>query len=160
MRRIVIPFLIVLLFAFSFIMATQPLVRGDIGPHSHGVVIEGAHMVSEGAYFRFWIYNELPYTVNVSVNGGDALVVPSRSGVDYDVVAPFISVPFEQVTYKVSIMDGDAVPTNVDVTVLVMNSALVQIFNLAIPILIIIAGIIIALFAIVIVRRQRSHKKA
>jgi hypothetical protein len=116
-------------------------------------------MVSEGAYFRFRIYNELPYSVNVSVNGGDTLVVPSRSGVDYDVVAPFISVPFEQVTYRFSIQDGYG-SSEVDATVLVMNSVLVQIFNMAIPILIIIAVIIIALVAIVIVRRQRSHKKA
>jgi hypothetical protein len=159
MMRIVIPFLIVLLFAFSFIMATQPLVRGDIGPHSHGVAIEGAHMVSEGAYFRFWIYNELPYSVNVSVNGGDTLVVSPRSGVDYDVIAPFISVPFEQVTYRFLIQDGYG-SSEVDATVLVMNSVLVQIFNMAIPILIIIAAIIIAPVAIVIVRRQRSHQKA
>jgi hypothetical protein len=116
-------------------------------------------MVSEGAYFRFWIYNPYPYSVNVTINEGDTLSVPPRSGADYDVVAPFISVPFEQVTYRFSIQSGNLSLGNVDARVLVVNSVLVQIFNLAIPILIIIAAIIIALVAIVIVRRQRSHNR-
>ena len=143
------------MFSVLVIMLSQPLTRGDIYPH-HVVDIEGAHMVSEGAYFRFLIDNPNALPINVTING-DTLSIPPRSGVDYDVVAPFISVPFEQVT-KFSITGSNLKPTNDDVTVLVMNSAWVEVFDLTIPILITIATIIVALVTVVIIRR-RSHKK-
>jgi hypothetical protein len=116
-------------------------------------------MVSEGACFRFWIFNKNSFSVNVTINGVDTLCVPPGSGVDYDVVAPWISLPYEHVTYNFLIMGGDSPAKNVDFTVLVLNSAFVQIFDLAIPILVTIAAVAVALVAIVLVRRRRGHKK-
>jgi hypothetical protein len=154
--------LIVSSFVLSFIILTQPLGRCDLPPPPRlsGVVIEGAHIVSDGAYFRFWIFNNNSFPINVSVNEADILIVPPKSGVDYDVIAPNISVPYEQVTYKFSVTaSGYILPKNVDFPVLVLNSSFIQIFDLILPILVTIAAIVVALTAIVIVRRRRRHEK-
>lgn len=158
---IVITVLILFLFAVSLFILTQSPARCDLPrpPINAGVEIEGAHIVSEGAYFRFWIFNNNSFAVNVTVNGADTLSILPESSVDYDVIAPQISVPYEQVTYKFTIVGGDSSPTNVDFTVLVLNSAFAQVFDLIIPILSTIAVIVVALVAIVIVRRRRGHNK-
>jgi hypothetical protein len=160
--RIVITVLILFSFGVSFVILTQPLGRCDSPrpPINAGVDIEGAHVVSEGAYFRFWIYNRNSFSVNVTVNGAGTLSIPSESGVDYDVVAPQISIPYEHVTYKFLITGGDSPPKNVDFTVLVLDSSFAQIFDLTIPVLVTIAAIVVAVVAIVIVRRRRGHKRA
>ena len=155
----VVTVLIVSSFMVSLIILTQPLGRCDIGPPIIGVDIEGAHIVSEGAYFRFWIFNNNSFSINVTVNEADVLSVPPESWVDYDVIAPRISVPYEQMTYKFSVTSDDVPAENVDFTVLVLNSSFVQIFDLTVPILITIVAIVLALAAIAIVRRRRGHKK-
>jgi hypothetical protein len=117
--------------------------------------------VSEGAYFRFWIFNNNSFSINVTVNGADVLSVAPKSGVDYDVIAPYISVPYEQVTYEFSVAasGGSFLPESVDFPVLVLNSSFTQIFNMIIPILVTVAAIAVALVAIVLARRRRRQKK-
>jgi hypothetical protein len=160
----IITVLIVSSLTVSLIILTQPLARCDLSryPPITGVVIEGAHIVSEGAYFRFWIFNNNSFSINVTVNGADTLSIPPKSGVDYDVIAPNISVPYEQVTYEFTVEASNGVllqPKNVDFPVLVLNSSFTQIFDLAIPIILAIAAIAVGLVAIVIIRRRRPQKK-
>jgi hypothetical protein len=158
----------------SFTILMQPLGRCDPESPPTYFDIEGAHIVSEGAYFRFWIFNNNSFPVNVTVNGADILNIPSKRWADYDVIAPNINVPYEQVTYKFSITSYYVQTTNYSFTVLVLNSGFVQIFNLAPPIfdlavpmlvtmlvimLEIIAAMVLALVAVVIVRWRRGKKK-
>jgi hypothetical protein len=143
-------------FLVSFIILTQPLGRCDpYFPPLSGVDIEGAHIVSEGAYFRFWIFNNNSFSINVTVNGAGSLIVPPKSGVDYDVIAPHISVPYEQITYDFWLSSSESV-LHVDYTVLVLNSSFAQIFELTVSILIAIATIILSIVA-VCKTKERSH---
>jgi hypothetical protein len=146
-------------FMVSFMILTEPLVVCDpyIGPPLTGVTLEGAHIVSEGAYFRFGIFNNNSFSISVRV-GADISSVPPESGIDYDVIAPQISTPYEKVTYQFDFGSNDAELT-VDYTVLVLNSSFVQIFDLVVPIIIVIAFVIIATVAIVILRRY-MHARA
>jgi hypothetical protein len=131
-----------------------------------GVDIEGAHIVSEGAYFRFWISNNNSFPINVDEITGDdnaylagPLVVPPNSSIDYNVIAPQISGVYKQVTYKFFLVGDDNEPNTVNFTVLVLNSSFVQIFDLIFPILIVIVFVIIATVAIVILRRHMHRKR-
>jgi hypothetical protein len=145
----------------SYIVMTEPLAVCDPSPlplKEEGVTLEGAHIVSEGAYFRFWIFNNNSFSINVTVNGVDIPSVPPESGIDYDVIAPQISTPYEQVTYKFVFTFGGYGALTADYTVLVLNSNFVQIFDLIFPILIVIVFVIIATVAIVILRR-RIHRR-
>jgi hypothetical protein len=149
-------------FLVSFIFLTRPLGRCDpfsTGYPISGVDIEGAHIVSEGAYFRFQIFNNNSFPITVTVNGADTYSVPPESSIDYDVIAPQISVPYEQVTYNFSMWANSYLTRTVEFKVLVLNSSFVQIFNLLVPILITISAIVVALVAVVVVRRRLSHKK-
>lgn len=151
-------FLLSLLFVFCIVL-TEPSGQCDpYFPPLKGVTLEGAHIVSEGAYFRFWIFNNNSFSIKAAVNGVDISSVPPESGIDYDVIAPQISTPYEQVTYKFSFVSNDSVLT-ADFTVLVLNSSFVQIFDLIVPILIVIAVVIIITVAIVILRRRRALRK-
>ncbi|MGD0979653.1 MAG: hypothetical protein ABR962_11015 [Candidatus Bathyarchaeia archaeon] len=151
-------FLLSSLFFFCMVL-TEPFGKCDpSGFLPVQVSIQGAHIVSAGAYFRFWIFSYYDYPINVTINGADTLSIPSGGSIDYDVIAPQISVPYEKVTYTfVFSVNYDVKP--VDYTVLVLNSSFVQIFDLIVPILIVIAIVIIAAVAILILRRRRSLRK-
>lgn len=157
-------FLLFSLFFFCTVL-TEPFGGCDPTFLPIQVSIQGAHIVSAGAYFRFWIFNYYEYPINVTINGADTLSIPSRGSIDYDVIAPQISVPYEKVTYtflfttNVTGLFGTQARNPVDYTVLVLNSSFVQIFDLIVPILIVIAIVIIATVAIVILRRKRSLRK-
>jgi hypothetical protein len=146
----------------SYIALTEPLAVCDpvIGPTLKGVTLEGAHIVSEGAYFRFWIFNNNSFPIFVYVNGFAIPNVPPQSGIDYDVIAPQISTPYEQVTYKFTFGSNYNDPLTVDFTVLVLNSSFMQIFDLIVPILIVIAFVIIATVVIVILRRYMHRRRS
>ena len=143
----------------SYIVLTEP--SGQCDPSGFlpiQVSIQGAHIVSEGAYFRFWIFNNYEYPINVTINGADTLSIPSRSSINYDVIAPQISTPYEKVTYTFDFSVNGARPwIPVDYTVLVLNSNFVPIFDLTVPILIAIAAIILVVIASVILKRRRSR---
>lgn len=61
--------------------------------------IEGAHVVSEGAYFRFLLVNHYGVPMYVTVNDGEPIYISTDGSVNVDVIAPQVSVPFEVVTY-------------------------------------------------------------
>ena len=70
----------------------------DLGEYNK-LEIQGAHVVSEGAYFRFFMVNHYGIPIYVTVNDGDPIHIPINGSVDYDVIAPQVSAPFEVVTY-------------------------------------------------------------
>jgi len=153
------------LFVF-FVVLTGPFGGCDPTFLPIQISIQGAHIVSAGAYFRFWMFNHYDYPVHVTINGADTLGIPSGASVDYDVIAPQISVPYEKVTYtflfttNVTGGFGTMARNPVDYTVLVLNSNFVQIFDLIVPILIVIALVIMATVVIVFLRRRRVPKRA
>lgn len=158
MRTSLIIITVLTLFLVSFVILAQPIGRCDPSfPPLTGVDIEGAHIVSEGAYFRFWIFNNNSFSIRVAVNGADISSVPPKSGIDYDVIAPQISAPYEQLTYKFSLTSSSYPAKTVDFTVLVLNSSFVQVFELAIPILIAVTTTILSIIAVFIVNRKRGH---
>lgn len=159
-RSILIPgFLLSSLFVFCIVL-TEPFGQCDPAYLPIQVSIQGAHIVSAGAYFRFWIFNNFTYPINVTINGADTLSIPSRSSINYDVIAPQISAPYQKVTYTfVFSVNGAGGWKPVDYTVLVLNSSFVQIFDLIVPILIVIIVVIITTVIIVILRRRRALRK-
>jgi hypothetical protein len=145
----------------SYMILTEPLGRCDPGriPDETPIAIEGAHIVSEGAYFRFWIFNNFPYPINVTINGADMRSIPSRGSIDYNVIAPQISTLYEEVTYTFELSATDKGPWQpINYTVLVLNSSFVTIFDLTVPILIVIAVVILVVIAFVILKRRRSAR--
>jgi uncharacterized membrane protein len=151
-------FLLSFLFVFCIVL-TEPF--GECDPTLlpiQGVNIQGAHIVSAGAYFRFWIFNNYTYPINVTINGADTLSIPSRGSIDYDVIAPQIFTPYEKVTYTFVFSVNGAEPWQpVNYTVLVLNSSFVPIFDLTVSILIAAAAIILVVIAFVILKRRRSR---
>jgi len=138
-------------------MVIEPPARCDPSPAPlTDVTLEGAHMVSEGAYFRFWIFNNNSFPITVYVKGAGVLSVPPKSWVDYDVTAPQISTPFERVTYTFE-FSADGQAQVVDFPVMVLNSNFLQIFELAVPILIAVAAIIVSTVAVVLAKRRGSR---
>jgi hypothetical protein len=145
---------------------TEPFGRCDTpdpNPNLSGIVVQGAHIVSEGAYFRFWILNNLTNPINVTINGADTLTIASESSIDYDVVAPQVSMPYQKATYTFRFSYAKPVENQphglhgeIDFPVLVLSSGFVQIFDLIIPILVVVATAIAVIIAIVVLRRRRT----
>jgi hypothetical protein len=97
-------------------------------------------------------------TVHTPEHASVNLIVPPNGSIDYDVVAPKISVAYEQVTYEF-LLTGPFNFSIVDFPVIVVNYGIIQIFNFSVQLLMIFAAISVALVAIVISRRRRSNKK-
>lgn len=62
--------------------------------------IQGAHIVSEGAYFRFLMVNHYGVPIYVTINDGDPIYIPTNGSANYNVIAPQISTPYQVVTYS------------------------------------------------------------
>ena len=171
MRYGVILIVSVVLFSFliSSIILTVPSGQCDIAPepnYSWGIVVQGAHIVSEGAYFRFWIWNPLANPINVTINDADTLTIAPNSSIDYDVVAPQVSMLYQKVTYTFRFTYAKNVEYQlhslygeIDFTVLVLSSGFVQVFDMIIPILIIVTIAVVAIISIAILRRRRAIKR-
>ena len=83
--------------------------------------VQGAHVVSEGAYFRFLVVNHYPIPIYVSVlndsepiyvlpspspsylnvNITESIYILPNSSANYDVIAPEVSFPYKKVTYTI-----------------------------------------------------------
>jgi hypothetical protein len=171
MRYGVILIVSVVLFSFliSSIILTVPSGQCDIAPepnYSWGIVVQGAHIVSEGAYFRFWIRNPLANPINVTINDADTLTIASKSSIDYDVVAPRVWMLYQKVIYRFRFSYAQnveyqphGVHYELDFPVVVLSSGFVQIFDLIIPILVIVTIAIVTIISIVILRRRRARRR-
>jgi len=128
-------------------------VLGDPRGGSNELEVQGAHVVSAGAYFRFLVVNHYSFPIYVSiVNGSEPVygfgypgnfslsvnitesiyVLPNSSG-SFDVIAPEVSFPCEKVTY--TFIQALALPVSqhalylMDYQVIVLNSGLVQVLS-------------------------------
>lgn len=162
---ILITGLVLFSLVISCTILTKPFGHSDpIGDPNEKVIIEGAHIVSEGAYFRFWILNNLTNALNVTINNADILLIPSKSSIDYNVVAPNISMPYQKVTYTLRFsytFQGEQILYNkVDYQVLVLASSFTLIFDLIVPILIAVAIVLAVVILVIVMRRRRptEHK--
>jgi hypothetical protein len=164
--------LITSMFLFSLLISSiileVPLGQSDINPNPslRGIVVQGAHIVSEGAYFRFWILNNTTDPINVTINSADPLTISANSSIDYDVIAPQLSTPYQKITYAFHFSYAKNVENQphplhgeMDFTVLVLSSGFVQFFDLIIPILIIVIIAVAAIISIAIILRQRRANK-
>jgi hypothetical protein len=144
----------------SFIILAQPLGRCDpSGPPLEGIDVEGAHIVSEGAYFRFWIFNNNSFPIQVQMQGqSERRDVPPYGSINYDVIAPNVFGVYEQVNYQFAVT-GQSNASLVNFLVIVINSFFVQIFSPLTTILLITIIVVIIAVVIVIIRRRRSPER-
>jgi hypothetical protein len=165
---ILITSIVLFSFLILFIIRTAPFGHSDINPNPplYRIIIQRAHMVSEGAYFRFWILNNATDAINVTINNADTLTIAPGSSIDYDVVAPQVSLLYRKVTYTFRFSYAKNVENQphplhgeMDFTVLVLSSGFVQVFDLIIPILIIITIAVAAIISIAVILRQRRANK-
>lgn len=114
LRRMFIVGLILVLFLFPRIVSADPSWGNELE-------VQGAHVVSEGAYFRFLVVNHysIPMYVSVindsepiyvlpspspsylNVNISESIYILPNSSANFDVIAPEVSFPYEKVTYTI-----------------------------------------------------------
>jgi hypothetical protein len=100
------------------ILLTPMVVLGDPS-WGNKLEVQGAHVVSEGAYFRFLLVNHYSYPIYVSiindsepisivppdnylnVNITDSIYILPNSSANWDVIAPNVSFPYRVVTYTI-----------------------------------------------------------
>ncbi len=133
-----------------------------IGNPNDRVIIEGAHIVSEGAYFRFFVKNNYSQPIYVALDDNEKVYISAYNSTDFDVVAPQVFFPCENIVYTFKIhlaylTDPDYVSDKLEYTVLVVSTIFVQIYNFILPFLIITLGIVIIAYCL-LVRRTRARR--
>ena len=72
--------------------------------------IQGAKIVSEGAYFRIWIRNRLDFPIKVKIVSDfmqtDWQTIPTNESASFPLVAPLIESRKETVTYTIMVLYG------------------------------------------------------
>ena len=141
--------------------------------------VQGAHVVSEGAYFRFLVVNHYSIPIYVSVinysepiyvlppnnylnvNINESIYILPNSSANFDVIAPEVSFPYEKVTYTIiqsldkPISEHWVYIMKYQVTVLDSNY-----FDFIVLTNIIFAvGLIVVAIAFIIWQRRLSHGK-
>jgi hypothetical protein len=156
----------VLVVAMLMILFLVPnVVMGDpIGNPNDRLIIEGAHIVSEGAYFRFSVKNNYSQPIYVTMNDSDTFYILPYDSINYNVIAPRVSVPYEKITYTFKLhlllSDPNYVSNKFDFTVLVLNSSFVQVFDIIVPFLIILAIALVVAISVFMIRRRRISSKS
>jgi len=163
---------LVILFALCLFSVLAPItVLGD-PVYSGGLRVEGAHIVSEGAYFRFWICNYEDYNVSVTIDDGITYYLPKRynttnSNFTYNVIAPQVNLLFEKVHYffKVNVTGVDYnshpwfrthFPYTIDYPVYVLDSSFIILLDYLVPAIIVIATVLVVVTAILVRRRKKK----
>lgn len=144
------------------VLIVLPLAHCDSeAPPAKGIDIQGAHIISEGAYFRFQIFNDNSFPVNITMYGPlsseSYYSIPAWGSVDCDLVAPSAPWVYNQVTYHFEIVSSqeDGLYGMNDFTVLVLNSSWLLFFNL-LPLII---GTILIIIAVILFFRLASTSK-
>lgn len=138
------------------------VVLGDLAIYN-GLEIQGAHVVSEGAFFRFWMMNHYSQPVYVVINDGDPIYILPNGSANYNVIAPQISVLSERVTYTFKQYFESPRPDHlymaINTTVLVLDSSYTEAFSLIVPLQFIIAiGLIIVVISFIIWQRKLRRR--
>jgi len=152
-----------------FLTPLVVLADTEIDPNQR-FIIEGAHAISEGAYFRFYIKNNYSYAMCVKLGDNGAYLLPTNSS-EFSVIAPEVSFPYQKVTYIFNysstypatpdqLQDPEKYLLNAfDYTVLVLDSGFLTIFDMMIPILII-GAVLIGGGVVLLVFWKRKHERA
>ena len=160
------------LFLFPRIVSADPFWFNELE-------VQGAHVVSEGAYFRFLVVNHYPIPMYVSVindsepiyvlppnnylsiNISESIYILPNSSANFDEIAPEVSFPYEKVTYTIiqahdkPISEHWVYIMKYQVTVLDSNY-----FDFTVLTNILFAiGIIVVAIAFIIWQRRLSHDK-
>ncbi len=153
-----------LLFLLLFLIPIA--VVGDPSYHG-GVWIEGAHIVSEGAYFRFWVWSKESVSISVTINDGITYYLEPNASISYDVVAPKVNMPFEKIHYffKVNVTGVDSMqglenhfPYTIDFSVYVLSSGFIQFFDYIVPVILILVVAILVIITTLVIRRRQKAK--
>jgi hypothetical protein len=132
-----------------------------------GVWIEGAHIVSEGAYFRFWLWSKEGYNVSVTINDQITYYLEPNASMNYDVVAPQVNMPFEKTHYyfKIDLAGADSMqglnhhfPYTIDFPVYVLDSGFILFFDYIVPVVIILIVILFVIITLLLIRRRQRLK--
>jgi len=146
---IVVLLIIVIILVFSLtprVAFADPI---QLGPNLYE--IQGAHVVSEGAYFRFLVVNHDSDSIYVTVNDGDLIYIPVNGSANYNVIAPQISVPYEVVTYTFRVYSTTPQRVEfrtIDFPVTVVSSSFIGF--VVVTDIIIAIGLFVVLFAFII----------
>jgi|GEM_PF-3007530 hypothetical protein len=142
--------------------------------------VQGAHVVSEGAYFRFLVVNHYSFPIYVSVindsepiyvlppnnylnvNISESIYILPNSSANYDVIAPEVSFPYEKVTYTIIQSLDKPVSEHwvyiMKYQVTVLASGFVQILNTGLdpsfPIILIAIGLTLVVISLIIWQRK------
>lgn len=172
-------YLVILLALCLFSVLVPITVLGD-PKYGGGLLVEGAHIVSEGAYFRFWICNYEHYNVSVTLNDGitcylpkieysgqGSFLDPTNSSFTYNVIAPQVNLAFEKVHYffKVNVTGVDynsdpwlrtRFPYTIDYQVYVLDSNFIILLDYLVPAIVVIAAVLIVVTAILVRKRKKK----
>jgi hypothetical protein len=161
MKKLKLSVLLLLSTAAMSVVPSSRIVLGDPinrPPFS----IESARIVREGTFIRFLIRNyQESDTLYFTVNNFTLVVPPQGGSVEYEVIAPELSVPFQKVTYafKVQSNQSESWTGTVDYSVIVVDTGFEAMFDMVEPFLItatsvmmVIAGIICISISIIIRR--------
>lgn len=158
-RQVLIVAMVIILFLVPNVVMGDP-----IGNPNDKLIIEGAHIVSEGAYFRFLVKNNYSQPIYVTINDNDTFYILPYDSINYNVIAPKISVPYEKITYTfklhLDLSDPNYVSDKFNYTVLVLNSSFVQGFDIIVPFLIILAIALVVAISVFVIRRRRKYSKS
>jgi len=142
--------------------------------------IQGAHVVSEGAYFRFLLVNHYPIPIYVSiindsepisllppnnqlsVNISESIYLLPNSSANYDVIAPEVSFPYGKVTYTIIQALDKPISEHwvhiIEYQATVLDSGFVQVLNASLdpsfPYLIIAIGLSLVAISLIIWHRK------
>ncbi len=165
MEKLKVPILLLLSILATILVPSSTIVFGD-SVNRPQFSIEGAPIVREGTYIRFLIRNyQESETLYFTVSNFTLVVPPQGGSVEYEVIAPEISVPFQEVTYafKVQSNQSESWSCTVDYSVLVVDTGFEGLFDLVerflittTSVMMVIAGIIC--ISISIIRRRASMK--
>jgi len=172
-RRMPILGLILVLLVVPTIVSADPIWLNELE-------VQGAHVVSEGAYFRFLVVNHystpiyvsiindsepiylVPPNNHLNVNITESIYILPNSSANYDAIAPSVSFPYETVTY--TIIQALEKPISehwvyiMKYQVTVLASGFVQILNIgldsSLPIILIAIGFILVVLSLIIWQRK------
>lgn len=174
---VIIALLSMVAFLSLAIVAADPVGGGD---YEWPVLVEGSHIVSEGAFFRFEIINTSNENLSVTIvnyvnyswhynftagSQGDVVYyLPPDASITYPVIAPRARLPFEKLHYFFKVdADGNSSYLGlewqhytIDYSMYVVSSGFVTFFDYFIPILLVIVVVFILFFVIMLRRRRRK----
>jgi hypothetical protein len=180
-RKLLVVGLVLVLFL------TPRVVLGDPFSFHNELEVQGAHVISEGAYFRFLIVNHGfspiyvsiirssepiyvvyglgPTNYSLSVNISESICILPNSSASYDVIAPEVSFPYEKVTYYIPQASAQPISTHCQYImrceVTVLDSGFAQVLTTSLDpssqYIIIAIGLTLVVISLIMWQRKLHH---